>query len=197
MQTLTALLSENGLPNLPIVLIKPHRGPAGSWRVMSRTNRFRCRLSKHRLWLSVSKYCRRLSLPSKSMKRFKVFCDTIECTRLVRQDHPECPRQRLSEMHMEARRCSLGPKPARKTRRLSLSGWGTKNAERGHPNGRRCHHGRARALFGRPRQDNQRPHDNREPNAAATICPDCCRHPFSYARHKGYAKRCSAVMGSR
>ena len=33
MFTMTALLSENGLPNLPILLIEPHRQHAGVWRI--------------------------------------------------------------------------------------------------------------------------------------------------------------------
>ena len=33
MLTLTALLIENGLPNLPIQLIEPHRNRAGVWRI--------------------------------------------------------------------------------------------------------------------------------------------------------------------
>jgi hypothetical protein len=31
--TLSALLSDNGLPNLPVVLIEPHRNPGGIWRI--------------------------------------------------------------------------------------------------------------------------------------------------------------------
>ena len=33
MLTLTALLIENGLPNLPVQLIEPHRNRAGVWRI--------------------------------------------------------------------------------------------------------------------------------------------------------------------
>jgi hypothetical protein len=33
MLTLTALLFENGLPNLPVALIEPHRNPGGAWRI--------------------------------------------------------------------------------------------------------------------------------------------------------------------
>jgi hypothetical protein len=33
MLTLSALLFENGLPNLPAVLIEPHRNPGGIWRI--------------------------------------------------------------------------------------------------------------------------------------------------------------------
>ena len=33
MVTLSALLFENGLPNLPVSLIEPHRNPGGIWRV--------------------------------------------------------------------------------------------------------------------------------------------------------------------
>ena len=33
MLTLSALLFENGLPNLPVVLIEPHRNPGGIWRI--------------------------------------------------------------------------------------------------------------------------------------------------------------------
>lgn len=33
MPTLSALLFENGLPNLPVVLIEPHRNPGGIWRI--------------------------------------------------------------------------------------------------------------------------------------------------------------------
>jgi hypothetical protein len=33
MLTLTALLIENGLPNLPVRLIEPHRNRAGVWRI--------------------------------------------------------------------------------------------------------------------------------------------------------------------
>ena len=33
MLTLSALLFENGLPNLPVVLIEPHRNPGGTWRI--------------------------------------------------------------------------------------------------------------------------------------------------------------------
>jgi hypothetical protein len=33
MLTLSALLLENGLPNLPVVLIEPHRNPGGTWRI--------------------------------------------------------------------------------------------------------------------------------------------------------------------
>lgn len=33
MLTLSALLLENGLPNLPVVLIEPHRNPGGIWRI--------------------------------------------------------------------------------------------------------------------------------------------------------------------
>jgi hypothetical protein len=33
MFTLSALLFENGLPNLPVLLIEPHRNPGGIWRV--------------------------------------------------------------------------------------------------------------------------------------------------------------------
>jgi hypothetical protein len=31
--TLSALLSDNGLPDLPVVLIEPHRNPGGIWRI--------------------------------------------------------------------------------------------------------------------------------------------------------------------
>jgi hypothetical protein len=33
MLTLSALLSENGLPNLPVLLIEPHRNHGGVWRI--------------------------------------------------------------------------------------------------------------------------------------------------------------------
>ena len=33
MSTLSALLLENGLPNLPVLLIEPHRNPGGAWRI--------------------------------------------------------------------------------------------------------------------------------------------------------------------
>ena len=33
MVTLSALLFENGLPNLPVSLIEPHRNPGGIWRI--------------------------------------------------------------------------------------------------------------------------------------------------------------------
>jgi hypothetical protein len=33
MLTLSALLLENGLPNLPVLLIEPHRNPGGVWRI--------------------------------------------------------------------------------------------------------------------------------------------------------------------
>jgi hypothetical protein len=33
MATLSALLFENGLPNLPVLLIEPHRNPGGIWRI--------------------------------------------------------------------------------------------------------------------------------------------------------------------
>lgn len=33
MRTLSALLLENGLPNLPVVLIEPHRSHRGVWRI--------------------------------------------------------------------------------------------------------------------------------------------------------------------
>jgi hypothetical protein len=33
MLTLSALLLENGLPNLPVVLIEPHRNAGGIWRI--------------------------------------------------------------------------------------------------------------------------------------------------------------------
>lgn len=33
MLTLSALLFENGLPNLPVLLIEPHRNPGGVWRI--------------------------------------------------------------------------------------------------------------------------------------------------------------------
>jgi hypothetical protein len=33
MFTLSALLFENGLPNLPVLLIEPHRNPGGVWRI--------------------------------------------------------------------------------------------------------------------------------------------------------------------
>jgi esterase/lipase superfamily enzyme len=33
MSTLSALLFENGLPNLPVLLIEPHRNPGGIWRI--------------------------------------------------------------------------------------------------------------------------------------------------------------------
>ena len=33
MVTLSALLFENGLPNLPALLIEPHRNPGGIWRI--------------------------------------------------------------------------------------------------------------------------------------------------------------------
>ena len=33
MLTLSALLFENGLPNLPVLLIEPHRNRAGVWRI--------------------------------------------------------------------------------------------------------------------------------------------------------------------
>jgi hypothetical protein len=33
MVTLSALLLENGLPNLPVLLIEPHRNREGVWRI--------------------------------------------------------------------------------------------------------------------------------------------------------------------
>jgi hypothetical protein len=33
MMTLSALLFANGLPNLPVLLIEPHRNRQGSWRI--------------------------------------------------------------------------------------------------------------------------------------------------------------------
>lgn len=33
MLTLSALLLENGLPDLPVLLIEPHRNPGGVWRI--------------------------------------------------------------------------------------------------------------------------------------------------------------------
>jgi hypothetical protein len=33
MLTLSALLFENGLPNLPVLLIEPHRNHGGVWRI--------------------------------------------------------------------------------------------------------------------------------------------------------------------
>ena len=33
MSTLAALLSENGLPDLPVSLIEPHRDHGGLWRI--------------------------------------------------------------------------------------------------------------------------------------------------------------------
>ena len=33
MSTLSALLLENGLPNLPVLLIEPHRNRGGIWRI--------------------------------------------------------------------------------------------------------------------------------------------------------------------
>ena len=33
MSTLSALLFENGLPDLPVLLIEPHRNPGGIWRI--------------------------------------------------------------------------------------------------------------------------------------------------------------------
>ena len=33
MMTLSALLFENGLPDLPVLLIEPHRNRRGSWRI--------------------------------------------------------------------------------------------------------------------------------------------------------------------
>jgi hypothetical protein len=33
MSTLSALLLENGLPNLPVLLIEPHRNHRGVWRI--------------------------------------------------------------------------------------------------------------------------------------------------------------------
>ena len=33
MVTLSALLFENGLPNLPVLLIEPHRNHGGVWRI--------------------------------------------------------------------------------------------------------------------------------------------------------------------
>jgi len=33
MSTLSALLFENGLPNLPVLLIEPHRNHGGVWRI--------------------------------------------------------------------------------------------------------------------------------------------------------------------
>jgi hypothetical protein len=33
MVTLSALLLENGLPNLPVLLIEPHRNHRGVWRI--------------------------------------------------------------------------------------------------------------------------------------------------------------------
>jgi hypothetical protein len=33
MLTRSALLSENGLPDLPALLVEPHRNPGGIWRI--------------------------------------------------------------------------------------------------------------------------------------------------------------------
>lgn len=33
MHTLSAVLFENGLPNLPVLLIEPHRNHGGVWRI--------------------------------------------------------------------------------------------------------------------------------------------------------------------
>jgi hypothetical protein len=33
MATLSGLLFENGLPNLPVVLVEPHRNHGGVWRI--------------------------------------------------------------------------------------------------------------------------------------------------------------------
>jgi hypothetical protein len=33
MLTRSALLSDNGLPDLPVLLIEPHRSPKGVWRI--------------------------------------------------------------------------------------------------------------------------------------------------------------------
>jgi hypothetical protein len=33
MATLSALLLENGLPNLPVLLVEPHRNREGVWRI--------------------------------------------------------------------------------------------------------------------------------------------------------------------
>ncbi len=33
MPTFSALLFENGLPNLPILLVEPHRAYGGAWRI--------------------------------------------------------------------------------------------------------------------------------------------------------------------
>ncbi len=33
MTTMSALLLENGLPNLPVLLIEPHRNQGGMWRI--------------------------------------------------------------------------------------------------------------------------------------------------------------------
>jgi hypothetical protein len=33
MPTLPSLLFENGLPNLPVLLIEPHRNKGGAWRI--------------------------------------------------------------------------------------------------------------------------------------------------------------------
>jgi len=33
MLTRSALLFENGLPDLPVLLIEPHRNPGGTWRI--------------------------------------------------------------------------------------------------------------------------------------------------------------------
>jgi hypothetical protein len=33
MLTLSALLFENGLPNLPVLLVEPHRNHGGVWRI--------------------------------------------------------------------------------------------------------------------------------------------------------------------
>jgi len=33
MLTLSALLFANGLPDLPVLLIEPHRNPGGAWRI--------------------------------------------------------------------------------------------------------------------------------------------------------------------
>jgi hypothetical protein len=33
MSSLSALLSENGLPDLPVLLIEPHRNHGGEWRI--------------------------------------------------------------------------------------------------------------------------------------------------------------------
>jgi hypothetical protein len=34
MLTRSALLFENGLPDLPALLVEPHRNPGGIWRIM-------------------------------------------------------------------------------------------------------------------------------------------------------------------